>query len=255
MIASGLSFLLKGEKNRNGGYLLLGDWLLLTLNPQAFFMQKVFPLAGAAALLAVSALPGLAIPENAREKVISARPSLVASTPLTARAVSDGFVRSNVLLPLGGTKPVDNPVPPDLTDLSGWTQDELEAGLQKEYDVDVAAVANFLYSDKGVEFLSESIQKDNYTPYYSQANSIQSVRSAIILAAADGKLSSYGMMAKLPVDQRLQGSMKVCDAQNLSNEQQETSLLSWYMNTPACIQAYTAVAEEAPVAQPVRGLW
>jgi len=63
------------------------------------------------------------------------------------------------------------------------------------------------------------------------------------------------MMAKLPVDQRLQGSMKVCDAQNLSNEQQETSLLSWYMNTPACIQAYTAVAEEAPVAQPVRGLW
>jgi len=218
-------------------------------------MQKVFPLAGATALLAVSALPGLAIPENAREKVISAHPSLVASTPLTARAVSDGFVRSNVLLPLGGTKPVDNPVPPDLTDLSGWTQDELEAGLQKEYDVDVAAVANFLYSDKGVEFLSESIQKDNYTPYYSQANSIQSVRSAIILAAADGKLSSYGMMAKLPVDQRLQGSMKVCDAQNLSNEQQETSLLSWYMNTPACIQAYTAVAEEAPVAQPVRGLW
>ena len=49
--------------------------------------------------------------------------------------------------------------------------------------------------------------------------------------------------------------MKVCDAANLSNEQQETSLLSWYMNTPACIQAYTAVQEEAPVAEPVRGLW
>ena len=84
---------------------------------------------------------------------------------------------------------------------------------------------------------------------------MQSVRSAIILDSADGKLSSYGMMAFLPTDQRLQGSMKVCDAANLSNEQQETSLLSWYMNTPACIQAYTAVQEEAPVAEPVRGLW
>ena len=174
---------------------------------------------------------------------------------MTARAVTHGFVRSNVLLPIGGSKPIDNPVPPDLSDLSGWTYEELEAGLQKEYDVDVVAVANFLYSDQGVEFLSESIQGSNYTPYYSQANSVQSVRSAIILDAADGKLSSYGMMANLPVDQRLQGSMKVCDSQNLSNEQQETSLLSWYMNTPACIQAYTAVAEEAPAAAPIRGLW
>ena len=145
--------------------------------------------------------------------------------------------------------------PPDLTDLSGWTQEELEAGLQQEYDVDVTAVANFLYSDKGVQFLSESIQENNHTPYYSQTNSVQSVRSAIILDAADGKLSSYGMMARLPVDQRLQGAMKVCDTNNLSNEQQETSLLSWYMNTPACIQAYTAVPEEASAAEPVRGLW
>ena len=131
----------------------------------------------------------------------------------------------------------------------------MEVGLQQEYDVDVTAVANFLYSDKGVQFLSESIQENNYTPYYSQTNSVQSVRSAIILDAADGKLSSYGMMARLPVDQRLQGAMKVCDTNNLSNEQQETSLLSWYMNTPACIQAYKAVPEEAPAAEPVRGLW
>ena len=77
---------------------------------------------------------------------------------MTARAVTHGFVRSNVLLPIGGSKPIDNPVPPDLSDLSGWTYEELEAGLQKEYDVDVVAVANFLYSDQGVEFLSESIQ-------------------------------------------------------------------------------------------------
>lgn len=202
-----------------------------------FSMRKALPFAGAALLLAAASLPALAGPK------------------LTARTVTDGFVRSNVLLPIGGKKPIDNPVPPDLSDLSGWTQEELEAGLQQEYDVDVTAVANFLYSDKGVQFLSESIQENNYTPYYSQANSVQSVRSAIILDAADGKLSSYGMMARLPVDQRLQGAMKVCDTNNLSNEQQETSLLSWYMNTPACIQAYTAVPEEAPAAEPVRGLW
>ena len=202
-----------------------------------FSMRKALPFAGAAVLLAAASLPALAGPK------------------LTARTVTDGFVRSNVLLPIGGKKPIDNPVPPDLSDLSGWTQEELETGLQQEYDVDVTAVANFLYSDKGVQFLSESIQENNYTPYYSQANSVQSVRSAIILDAADGKLSSYGMMARLPVDQRLQGAMKVCDTNNLSNEQQETSLLSWYMNTPACIQAYTAVPEEAPAAEPVRGLW
>lgn len=207
------------------------------MNLSMFSMRKALPLAGAAVLLAAASLPALAGPK------------------LTARAVTNGFVRSNILLPLGGKKPIDNPVPPDLTDLSGWTQQELEAGLQKEYDVDVAAVAKFLYSDKGVQFLSESIQENNYTPYYSQANSVQSVRSAIILDAADGKLSSYGMMARLPVDQRLQGSMKVCDTNNLSNVQQETSLLSWYVNTPACIQAYTAVAEDAPAAEPVRGLW
>ena len=225
------------------------------MNLSMFFMRKALPFLGVAALLASSALPSLAgSGQNARESVIT--PGIPqTATRLTARAVTEGFVRSNVLLPIGGKPPIDNPVPPDLTDLSGWTQDELQAGLQKEYDVDVAAVAKFLYSDKGVQFLSESIQENNYTPYYSQANSVQSVRSAIILDAADGKLSSYGMMARLPVDQRLQGSMKVCDTNNLSNVQQETSLLSWYMNTPACIQAYTAVPEEAPAAEPVRGLW
>ena len=177
----------------------------------------------------------------------------------TARAVSTSFVRSNTLLPLGGTEVIANPVPNNLSDLSGWTRDQLQAGLTKEYDVDVAAVARFLYSEKGEAFLSESIRENNYTPYYSQQNSLQAVRSAIILDSADGKLSSYGMMANLPTDQRLQGAMKVCDVNNMNNSQQATSLMSWYMNTPACIQAYTAEAQEpaaaAPTAAPVRGLW
>jgi hypothetical protein len=64
------------------------------------------------------------------------------------------------------------------------------------------------------------------------------------------------MMSKLPTDQRLQGAMKVCDASDASNSQRSTSLLSWYMNTPACIQAYTAEAPAPAKAAPaVRGLW
>jgi hypothetical protein len=40
-----------------------------------------------------------------------------------------------------------------------------------------------------------------------------------------------------------------------SNIQRKTSLLSWYVNTPACIAAYTQVPEAASSAAPVRGLW
>jgi hypothetical protein len=114
-----------------------------------------------------------------------------------------------------------------------------------------------LYSSKGEQFLLNSIQQKNYTPYYSQQKSLQAVRSAIILDSADGKLSSYGMMAKLPTDQRLQGAMQVCDVNDINNSQRSTSLLSWYMNTPACISAYTAQQAEAPAspAPAVRGLW
>lgn len=211
-------------------------------------MRKVLlPLAGAGVLLA--GLSAQAVP-GAPTFIQSGLPTQ------TARAVSQGFVRSNTLLPLGGTEVIDNPVPKDLKNLSGWSPEELQAGLQKEYDVDVAAVARFLYSEKGEQFLSESIQTNNYTPYYSQDHSLQAVRSAIILDSADGKLSSYGMMAKLPTDQRLQGAMKVCDVNDASNSQRATSLLSWYMNTPACIAAYTAEAPEpAKPAPAVRGLW
>ncbi len=175
--------------------------------------------------------------------------------PLTARTVCVNCVgpRSDVLNPLSGTN--DTPVPTGLVNRSGYTYDELEAGLSKNYSVDVVAVADFLYSDKGVQFLKDSIGQNNYTPYYSQQNALQAVRSAIILDSADGKLSSYGMMSNLPTDQRLQGAMKVCDVSDASNRQRATSLLSWYMNTPACIAAYTQVSQSAAPAAPVRGLW
>lgn len=179
---------------------------------------------------------------------------------LTARAVSGGAVRSNTLLPLGGSEVIDNPVPSDLQNLSGWSQGDMNAALQKEYAVDVVAVANYLYSPAGIAFLTQSVGGNNYTPYYSQTNQVQAVRSAIILNAASGKLSGYGMMAKLPTDQRLHGPMNNCIGSG-SNAQQ-TSLLGWYATTPACIQQRTAQAASAVSspgmpAQPgaVRGLW
>ena len=233
-------------------------------------MRKAsLPLAGCGILL--SGLSAQAIPQgptaidSVQAGVRYGSPTFIQEglPTQTARTVSAGFVRSNTLLPLGGTEVIANPVPDNLSDLSGWSRDQLQAGLNKEYDVDVAAVSRFLYSDKGEAFLSESIRQNNYTPYYSQQNSLQAVRSAIILDSADGKLSSYGMMAKLPTDQRLQGAMTVCDVNNVGgnnvdNSKQATSLLSWYMTTPACIQAYTASAVEparSPSAAPVRGLW
>ncbi|WP_392345257.1 hypothetical protein [Parasynechococcus sp.] len=136
-----------------------------------------------------------------------------------------------MLLPLGGKKAVSNPVPQDLSDLSGWTREELEVGLEKQCDVDVADVTRFLYSTEGEAFLKESIN-GNYHPYYLQPAERSTGRS-----------------------QRLQGAMKVCNAEVQGDFHKDTSLLSWYMNTPACIQAYTAKAHEpAPVA-PVQGLW
>ena len=224
-------------------------------------MKFLLPLAGASCLflgLPAQANPNAPIPLNSDESGVAYGPAVFVpphgGPRLTARAVGYGFVRSNTLLPLGGAEVIDNPVPQNLSDLSGWSTEQLRAGLQQEYNVDVAAVARFLYSPKGEQFLKESIQESNYTPYYSQQNSLQAVRSAIILDSVDGKLSSYGMMKMLPTDQRLQGSMKVCDVNSIENSQQATSLLSWYMNTPACIAAYTAEAPE-PVQEPVRGLW
>jgi hypothetical protein len=189
---------------------------------------------------------------------------------LTARTVCVNCIgpRSDMLNPLDGSSspnrgwfgasavplPVLTPVPNGLINGSGYTHDELEQGLAQTYSVDVVAVADFLYSDKGVQFLVDSIGTNNYTPYYSQKNALQAVRSAIILDSVDGSLSGNGMMKQLPVDERLQGAMNVCNV-DASNEARKTSLLSWYVNTPACIAAYTRVEAAAAPNPAVRGLW
>ncbi len=158
------------------------------------------------------------------------------AVPLTSRTVCPNCIgpRSDVLDPLQGTN--NTPVPSGLAAGSGYTQDELQAGLSKTYPVDVVGVANYLYSDKGIQFLLNSIGQTNYSPYANAKYSLQSVRSAIILDSIDGQLSGFGIMSRLPVSQRLQGPMDVCNV-DASNPQRKTSLLSWYVNTPACVSA------------------
>lgn len=206
-------------------------------------MRKTLPLAGIGVLLAALAAPALAMPQSPTFLLPGNQvggPPAPGDQRLTARTVSGGAVRSNTLLPLGGSEIIDNPVPQDLRNGSGWSPDELQSALQKDYDVDVAAVANYLYSPEGVSFIQEGLGGNNYTPYRSQANQVQAVRSAIIADSADGQLSGFGMMANLPTDQRLQGPMRACISSG--NSAQETSLLSWYATTPACIQQRTAQA-------------
>ncbi|MGB1196413.1 MAG: protein phosphatase, partial [Synechococcus sp.] len=89
---------------------------------------------------------------------------------------------------------------------------------------------------------------------------VVALRSAIILDAADGKISSAGIMKQLPVAFRLNDNGSSDGAQNVCKDgldgAQATSLLSWYVFLPACVQA-NQILPAAPVrsAAPVRGLW
>ena len=94
------------------------------------------------------------------------------------------------------------------------------------------------------------------------------LRSAIMADALDGSISSAGILAALPVDFRLadtdsfDGKQNVCDRVRATTPAQSTSLLSWYVFLPSCIQArQVAVASpsQAPTSgkpqRPVKGMW
>ena len=148
---------------------------------------------------------------------------------------------------------------------SGWEAEEIQEGMTKTYSVDVVGVARFLYSDDGVKFLKD--QTASYFPYWKMTDTaVPALRSAIIADSADGKLSSAGIMAALPVDFRLAdtcgtytGAQNVCAPDKCEGDAQCTSLLSWYVFLPACVQANSALPEPAPAAAPApapaRPLW
>ena len=142
---------------------------------------------------------------------------------------------------------------------SGWTAEEIAKGLSKQYKVNVVYVARFLYSKKGYKFLEN--QTKSYFPYWGmKKTAVQALRSAIVLDSVDGKLSSAGIMKMLPVDMRLadtcgtfDGAQNVCAKGKCQGDQQCTSLLSWYVFLPACVQANQI--KDKVAARPVRGLW
>jgi len=125
---------------------------------------------------------------------------------------------------------------------SGWTAKEVQAGLSKTYNVDLVGVSRYLYSKDGVKFLQD--QTRSYFPYWAQkSTAVQALRSAIILASVDGKLSSAAIMKNLPVDFRLADNIEFDGKQNISAKgkcngaAQCSSLLSWYVFLPASVQA------------------
>ena len=156
---------------------------------------------------------------------------------------------------------------------SGWSAKEVRDGFKKTYDVDLVGVSRFLYSDNGVKFLKKATA--SYFPYYSMNTyAVQALRSAIISDATDGVISSAGIMKALPTDFRLAdfcntytGAQNICaEGRCKAGSAQCTSLLSWYVFLPACIQANQMAdpvaevrATPAPVQQvqpeAIRGLW
>ena len=142
---------------------------------------------------------------------------------------------------------------------SGWTADEIQEGMTKTYDVDLVGVSRFLYSADGVAFLDD--QTRSYFPYWQKKKTaVVALRSAIILDAVDGEISSASIMSNLPVDFRLNDNGTSDGAQNVCkaglDAPQSTSLMSWYVFLPACVQANQILPmEPASVAAPVRGLW
>ena len=148
---------------------------------------------------------------------------------------------------------------------SGWTAEEIQEGMTKTYKVDVVGVSRFLYSKDGVKFLKD--QTSSYFPYWrKKKTAVVALRSAIIMASKKGKLSAAGIMKNLPVAFRLNdngssdGSQNVCAPDKVSGAQ-ATSLLSWYVFLPACVQANSALPEpaarvySAPAPAPARPLW
>ena len=153
-------------------------------------------------------------------------------------------------------------------DRSGWSPEELRLGLAKPYSVDLVALARFLYSSDGLAFLRT--QTSGYGPSSTQSTStkstsakstyaVEALRSAIIAAAAGGQISALAIMAHLPTDFSTGkgcGRLGVCAPSKCVGEAQCTSLMSWYVFLPACLQAnqarQAAPAGVSPLGRPLK---
>ena len=206
----------------------------------------------AAGLLACASLAALAVPAGAGTKRPVRWNTGGAVWTTTSKDFRD-FFTSNEINDRALDAGISN---------SGWTAEEIQEGITKTYAVDIIGVARFLYSNEGVKFLKD--QTRSYFPYWTMTpTAVVALRSAIIADSIDGEISSAGIMAELPVDFRLadtcssyDGNQNVCASNHCEGDAQCTSLLSWYVFLPACIQANSALHEPVPRAvAPARVLW
>lgn len=128
---------------------------------------------------------------------------------------------------------------------SGWTSEQIRAGLNKNYNIDFLGLARFLYSPAGEEYLTE--QTRSYVPYWTLRTwAIEALRSAIILDGQDGTISGAGIFQHLPVDFRsaksspFDGKQNVAALSNCKDGPQCTSLFSWMVFLPADLNSKIA---------------
>ena len=128
---------------------------------------------------------------------------------------------------------------------SGWPDDALRAALLKPYAVDVVTVARFLDSLAGQAFLQQ--QTRAYRPFSSaQAHRdlrVPALRAAILAEARGGSLTALGILRRLPAPLVLDlagPAPQRCSSLPCDNPQQCSSVLSWLVFLPACLQAAAA---------------
>ncbi|TGG84884.1 MAG: alpha/beta hydrolase [Aphanocapsa feldmannii 277cV] len=114
---------------------------------------------------------------------------------------------------------------------SGWSRDELRAGLSRRYDLS-AATAWALLSQPAAETWLTGLTR-HYRP--AHGDPVSALRAAVVLATADGDISALEIMEQLPSSFVADGPTRIC-APDWAMGEQLDSLLSWYVFLPACLQ-------------------
>ena len=125
---------------------------------------------------------------------------------------------------------------------SGWPDDALRAALLKPYAVDLVAVARFLDSPAGQTFLQQ--QTRAYRPLSTRRGQpdlrVPALRAAILAEAKGGSLTALGILRRLPAPLVLDLAgppLQRCSSLPCDNPLQCSSVLSWLVFLPACLQA------------------
>jgi hypothetical protein len=126
---------------------------------------------------------------------------------------------------------------------SGWKVDEIRMAMNRKYSVNIVSVSRYLNSESGIKFLKG--QSAFYSPRGGEkSTAVLALRSAILADSMDGKISSAGIMASLPVEFSFSDSLSknyirsgICAPSMCNGHEQCNSLLSRFIFLPACVSA------------------